>query len=1167
MGSARYERRSLIGQGSSGAVYEALDSERGEIVALKVLLRYAPLDVYRLKREFRALADVIHPHLVRLYELSRDDENWFYTMELIRGRTLLAYVWDADSRPSQLSPALLERAHQVLRGLSSGLQALHDHGLLHRDIKPGNILVDDEDGRVVLVDFGLVVDQGAPLNERVAGTVAYMSPEQVAGQPLTRASDWYAVGAVLYEMLAGRPPFVGPSAWVLVQKHAEDAPDIRTVAPDVPADLASLCMDLLRRDPKDRPGGAVICARLGVKLPVPPPAESVFVGRTGELEVLEKAWQARSEGLAIVHVSGTSGMGKSRLAAHFLKGLADDAVILRARCYERERTPYKAIDPLVDALASELTLWDADTVERVLPEGVRNILRVFPSFGRVNDLHPPLKTIDPQLAKTRALDSLREVIQRCADEVPVVVVIDDFQWADADSANLLVSLLRNPDPPKLLLLLLYRTNEPTLEPLLRSLTRLPSTAVEIGALPAADTDALVRQVARFDDSDFDVVRHVREAEGNPFFLVEMAHWLRRGVKPSEGSLLQRVVGDRVAALAPGARIILERVAAAGEPIDTRAALAAARIADAEVTMSDLTELVAQRMVTLRRTTLLECTHDQIRQSVVADLSPEKRQLVHKGLALALQNEADPAIVSEHFERAGELEQALTFALQAADSASERLAFDRAARMYKRCLDLHPEGDEQRLRERLGWAKAKAGHGDAGESLLRAASGIDGVHRRDLEREAAQQFLRNGDFDRAYEILPEILRREGFSWPRWKLLAFAETVWNAAVSRFGPAPAGDTSDAMRRKLEVALEMAMSLAFADLVISGLFASRAIRFADAIGEPSAQAVAAAMRAANSTLLGDVAEGEKWLEISRGLTADLHEPRARATVELQWGIVAISTGKPTEANLLCASAAEALESLGDVPYEVGMARTFQAYSLAVMGRFQAFRKLRSQVLDDARRRGDRHLECLFRSSFQAKPGLMDDQPHVTAESMDRVESIWGDRVATILIHRQTTRSQLALYEGDAERALAIADEVHRQVRGSGLLLVRINQALIHLHRMAALCRLAVDSDSAYRELETTNRKFIGMKIVGTASQGAMCEGVLHVLRGRNSEAVEAWRRAIVLLENEEQWHLCRCTELAIARVLGEGVDEAAAALTAMGIVDPARFSDLYVFVPEMET
>src|SRR5260221_3263323 len=319
-GTARFLVESRIGAGGFGVVYKALDRERNTRVALKLLRHFAPKSLYRFKQEFRALADVSHPNLVTLYELGSEGGEWFFTMELIDGVGFLRYVRDdrgpdggfksdhvtstgsesgrffegegRDGPSAVLATVLnLERLRDALRQLGDGVTALHPTGKLHRDIKPSNVLV-SRDGPVTLLDFGLVKDLAMDQTNTVAGTPAYMSPEQAAGLPLAEASDWYNVGAMLYEALTGCLPFSGSPLEVLRQKEKSEPPAPIELVPGIPRDLDALCRDLLRRDPARRPSGAEIRRQLKSDRgdqtlpPPPPPSVAPFVGRKKELAAL-----------------------------------------------------------------------------------------------------------------------------------------------------------------------------------------------------------------------------------------------------------------------------------------------------------------------------------------------------------------------------------------------------------------------------------------------------------------------------------------------------------------------------------------------------------------------------------------------------------------------------------------------------------------------------------------------------------------------------------------------------------------------------------------------------------------------------------------------------------------------------------------------------------------
>lgn len=189
-----YHLLAELGRGGMGFVLEAVHTQRKDHVALKVLPDVQAEGLHRFKREFRSLADINHPNLIGLHALECDGDQWFFSMDLIDGIDFISYVRPAG----KLDEARLRTA---LAQLVTGTMALHANHVIHCDLKPSNVLV-DRDGRVVLLDFGLVLEleQSSEMETAagISGTPAYMSPEQAAGQTATAASDWYAVGVMLY---------------------------------------------------------------------------------------------------------------------------------------------------------------------------------------------------------------------------------------------------------------------------------------------------------------------------------------------------------------------------------------------------------------------------------------------------------------------------------------------------------------------------------------------------------------------------------------------------------------------------------------------------------------------------------------------------------------------------------------------------------------------------------------------------------------------------------------------------------------------------------------------------------------------------------------------------------------------------------------------------------
>src|SRR5262245_50848977 len=270
LGGGRFEVRGTLGAGGAGVVYRVLDRQLGREVALKHLRQASGRDLYRFKKEFRALADIVHPHLIALHELHATGGEWFFTMELVDGVSFIDWVRPSGasgakrSRPDIIAAPLdAVRLRGALVQLVDALHALHRAGKLHRDLKPSNVLVTAA-GRLALLDFGLVVGVAEGNPDRLAvGTPVYMSPEQASDRVLDEASDWYSVGAMLYEALTARRPFEGESEQVMTRKQTELPRRPQQIATSVPEDLARMCMQLLEPIPSSRPSGAALLDELG----------------------------------------------------------------------------------------------------------------------------------------------------------------------------------------------------------------------------------------------------------------------------------------------------------------------------------------------------------------------------------------------------------------------------------------------------------------------------------------------------------------------------------------------------------------------------------------------------------------------------------------------------------------------------------------------------------------------------------------------------------------------------------------------------------------------------------------------------------------------------------------------------------------------------------------
>ena len=240
-----------LGSGGMGSVYEARDSLLDRSVALKILSTTGTSAAKLCLREARSAARLDHPNIVAVYQVGEHAGSAFIAMQLVRGRAL-----SARGEPLSVGESI-----RVIRGIAAALGFAHRNGVVHRDVKPENILL-GEDGSIKLADFGLARTSGpggetSPGTETVAGTPHYMSPEQVQGKSVDGRSDLYSLGATWFALLAGRPPFAADNLIDLLISHVQDAaPDIRTLRPDIPDTITELIGRLMAKDAADRPQSA-----------------------------------------------------------------------------------------------------------------------------------------------------------------------------------------------------------------------------------------------------------------------------------------------------------------------------------------------------------------------------------------------------------------------------------------------------------------------------------------------------------------------------------------------------------------------------------------------------------------------------------------------------------------------------------------------------------------------------------------------------------------------------------------------------------------------------------------------------------------------------------------------------------------------------------------------
>jgi tetratricopeptide (TPR) repeat protein len=810
--ASRYEVLERLGRGGMGEVYRVLDTEIGEEVALKLLRPEITADaqvVDRFRNELKLARRISHPNVCRVYHIGEHDGAYYITMEFVPGEDLLSLV----RRSGPLDPAqLIAVARQVCEGLAEA----HRLEVIHRDLKPQNVLVDRQ-GRVRVVDFGIARHLGsAGMTETgvVVGTPEYMSPEQIDGTDVDTQSDIYSLGVILFEMATGQPPFQGPTPLaVAVKQQTTPAPDPGALNAGIPDEISRLILKCLQKEKQDRYESVAELlveldrversAGIGTGEPatppdrvgVPPPEEErpVFVARESELTALDALLEQAVAGHGrVAFVVGEAGSGKTALIDAFVQraeAVHTDLVVASGKCDVHTGTgdpymPFREIMALltgdVDAMraAGALAEERARRLRDVAPYTARSLLELGPDLigtllsgpgllarssattpsgtGWIADLrtlveHKRTMPADSTLQQSSLLEQATRVLQTVARARPLLLSVDDVQWADTGSINLLFHLGRRIAGSRILFLGAYRPSEVALgregerhplEPLVNELRRdLGDLLIDIDRpedrrFVDALLDSRPNRIAEaFRDTFF---RHTR---GHPLFTIELLRsmeergWLGENeagelVEVSEidwetvPGRVDAVVEERVGRLPSQLRDTVRLASVEGEEFTAEVA---ARVQDLDP--RELVHLLSNELekrhhlVRAKGISRLNGTrlshyafqHILFQRHLYSELDDVERAFLHDAVGTALEElygdrtDAIAVHLARHFREAGVVEKAVDYLQRAGQRAVRVSANEEAIAHFNNALKLldslphGPERIEQELALQLGLA--------------------------------------------------------------------------------------------------------------------------------------------------------------------------------------------------------------------------------------------------------------------------------------------------------------------------------------------------------------------------------------------------------------------------------------------------------------------------------
>ncbi len=778
-GSGRYEVRHLLGEGANKRVYLARDSVIDREVAIG-LVKTDGLDetgVRRVRREAQAMGRLgDHRNVVSVYDVGQEERDLYIVAQYMAGGDVQTLLQRSESHRLPVAQAL-----RIALDVCAALDHAHERGVVHRDIKPGNVWLDAEEA-ARLGDFGLALalDRTRITQEgTMVGTAAYMAPEQAVGGGATARSDLYALGAMLYEMLAGRPPFLGDDAVAVISQHINTLPVKPSWHnPEVGRDLDALVLRLLAKDPEERPESArAVAAELrrireagaapeeeeAPDEEIQPAEAGRFIGRQRELEQL-KAALARAlsgEGSTVMLV-GEPGIGKTRLAEEFavyakLRG----AQVLMGRCYEGGvAVPYL---PFVEAFRQYVRSRPDEALREELGAGAPEVATLVSEIRRRLPDLPEAPPLEGDAERLRLFDSVASFVRSAAAANPLVLILDDLHWADKPTLLLLQFLARGIARERVLLVGGYRDVElertHPLGDIVAALRREQLyERVLLRGLSFEEVKHLLRARGGQEPPDALVQRLLDETEGNPFFVEEvLRHLVEIGaLRREEGQWVgdlsaieenipegvREVIGRRLSRLGEGTNRMLTVASAlpGGFSYDL---LGRVGEADEEALLDALDEALRARLVVERKEAgrgVYEFTHALIRQTLYGELSTPRRVRLHRRIGEALEEihaaSPEPHLgeLAYHFfqaVQAGEAEKAVSYSRRAAERALSGMAYEEAAAHCDRALQAldfaaAPEETERcELLLALGEAQYKAGQGEASQATFRQAAEIAG----------------------------------------------------------------------------------------------------------------------------------------------------------------------------------------------------------------------------------------------------------------------------------------------------------------------------------------------------------------------------------------------------------------------------------------------------------
>lgn len=729
----KYQVLEFLGEGSTSQVYKAVDLASGQIVALKLFLNDA-VNLNLVSQEFRLLAELRHPNLAKVIGYENFRDNCLYIMEFVSGPDIICRCRDFS----------FDETCQKLIELCHALEYIHSRNIVHLDLKPSNLLLNEKD-TVKLLDFGLAQNSAcSPL--KISGTPSYISPEVISGQAPDGRADLYSLGILMYQIFTGVLPFEAPSLKELVKKHLYQPPQPPLLYnASLPERLQALILKLLNKDPNGRPAGAgevaaelakIIKQSPGEQIDAPRPPfvfNSRLVGRDKEMAELRHAVQNSISGQGTtIFISGETGIGRTKLLTEFsLEAQLMECQVLWARCYQPETAAYDLVDQL---LVQALPLAQ-NFCPQALSEFGSKLAEISPGYRLLPEVrdHPVPAVLPAQEQRLRLLDAVAGFIIKTMESATTratVIMLESIHWIDRESLEALSHLMRNIARSSLLVVGSFRNDD------LAQGHHLPVAIEALIAENLAEQLFLKRlgqsEVSELFGNVFPGVQNPEpllakiyaETEGNPLLIEEAVRYLLDSgfIERRRGQWqITALAGDRAALpdgltnayklklknLSPDLLLLLQSLAVMGRPATARHISAMTALDTCQIS-KNLLYLKSQSLLAVlqqeRGEPLYGLHHSKIAHEVCGSAPRELLQLLHRNAAQILEQQDNHSLqelsaLSRHWEEAGDTGKARAFHLLAGDGLGE-FSKSQAIEHYRRAIELSPSRQDIPVLEKL-----------------------------------------------------------------------------------------------------------------------------------------------------------------------------------------------------------------------------------------------------------------------------------------------------------------------------------------------------------------------------------------------------------------------------------------------------------------------------------